>query len=64
MGGHTVVAKLIGAFGTGEQKNRYLPRVATGELRATMALTEPGGGSDARESWCTRAICSSATPTP
>ena len=29
-----------------EQKERYLPRMATGELRATMALTEPGGGSD------------------
>ena len=46
MGGHTVVAKLIRAFGTSEQQQRYLPRMATGELRATMALTEPGGGSD------------------
>ncbi|GAA4558616.1 acyl-CoA dehydrogenase family protein [Pseudonocardia xishanensis] len=46
MGGHTVVAKLILAFGTQEQKDHYLPRMATGELRATMALTEPGGGSD------------------
>jgi alkylation response protein AidB-like acyl-CoA dehydrogenase len=46
MGGHTVVAKLILAFGTDEQKERYLPPMATGELRATMALTEPGGGSD------------------
>ncbi|MFT4165082.1 MAG: acyl-CoA dehydrogenase family protein [Microlunatus sp.] len=46
MGGHTVVAKLIGQFGTPEQRDRYLPRMATGELRATMALTEPGGGSD------------------
>ncbi|MEU7812921.1 acyl-CoA dehydrogenase family protein [Pseudonocardia sp. NPDC049154] len=46
MGGHTVVAKLLLAFGTQEQKDRYLPRMATGELRATMALTEPGGGSD------------------
>jgi alkylation response protein AidB-like acyl-CoA dehydrogenase len=46
MGGHTVVAKLILAFGTDEQKRAYLPRMATGELRATMALTEPGGGSD------------------
>ncbi len=46
MGGHTVVAKLILAFGTEEQKQAYLPRMATGELRATMALTEPGGGSD------------------
>ncbi len=46
MGGHTVVAKLLLAFGTDEQKDAYLPRMATGELRATMALTEPGGGSD------------------
>ncbi|OBA78227.1 acyl-CoA dehydrogenase [Mycolicibacterium elephantis] len=46
MGGHTVVAKLITLFGTEEQKQRYLPPMATGELRATMALTEPGGGSD------------------
>lgn len=46
MGGHTVVAELIQSFGTDEQKNRYLPQMATGELRATMALTEPGGGSD------------------
>jgi len=46
MGGHTVVAKLITLFGTEEQKQKYLPMMATGELRATMALTEPGGGSD------------------
>src|ERR1700742_2365434 len=46
MGGHTVVAKLLTLFGTEEQKRAYLPRMATGELRATMALTEPGGGSD------------------
>jgi alkylation response protein AidB-like acyl-CoA dehydrogenase len=46
MGGHTVVAKLLSLFGTEEQKRRYLPPMATGELRATMALTEPGGGSD------------------
>ncbi|MFN8072329.1 MAG: acyl-CoA dehydrogenase family protein [Mycobacterium sp.] len=46
MGGHTVVAKLLETFGTDEQKQAYLPRMATGELRATMALTEPGGGSD------------------
>ncbi|MGW7545275.1 acyl-CoA dehydrogenase family protein [Streptomyces sp. NPDC054770] len=46
MGGHTVVAKLLVRFGTHEQKRRYLPKLATGEIRATMALTEPGGGSD------------------
>jgi len=46
MGGHTVVAKLLTLFGTEEQKKTYLPAMATGEVRATMALTEPGGGSD------------------
>jgi len=46
MGGHTVVSKLLLQFGTEEQKQKYLPRMATGEIRATMALTEPGGGSD------------------
>jgi butyryl-CoA dehydrogenase len=46
MGGHTVVAKLLTLFGTEDQKRRYLPAMASGELRATMALTEPGGGSD------------------
>lgn len=46
MGGHTVVAKLLVLFGTEEQKQKYLPKLATGEMRATMALTEPGGGSD------------------
>ena len=46
MGGHTVVAKMLIEFGTDEQRQRYLPTMATGQLRATMALTEPGGGSD------------------
>jgi alkylation response protein AidB-like acyl-CoA dehydrogenase len=46
MGGHTVVAKLLTQFGTEEQKQKYLPAMASGDLRATMALTEPGGGSD------------------
>jgi alkylation response protein AidB-like acyl-CoA dehydrogenase len=46
MGGHTVVSKLLVAHGTPEQREKYLARMATGEIRATMALTEPGGGSD------------------
>ncbi|MCW2752338.1 MAG: Butyryl-CoA dehydrogenase, partial [Aeromicrobium sp.] len=46
MGGHTVVSKLLLMFGTEEQRQHYLSRMATGEVRATMALTEPGGGSD------------------
>ncbi|HEY2043375.1 MAG TPA: acyl-CoA dehydrogenase family protein [Jatrophihabitans sp.] len=46
MGGHSVIAKLLVEFGTDEQKAQFLPRMATGELRATMALTEAQGGSD------------------
>jgi alkylation response protein AidB-like acyl-CoA dehydrogenase len=46
MGGHTVVAKLLLHYGTPEQQQRYLPRMSTGQIRAAMALTEPGGGSD------------------
>ena len=43
---HSVVCTLLTAYGTDEQKRRWLPRLATGEVRAAMALTEPGGGSD------------------
>jgi alkylation response protein AidB-like acyl-CoA dehydrogenase len=46
MGPHSVVCTLISRFGTPSQKSRWLPRLATGEVRAAMALTEPGGGSD------------------
>lgn len=46
MGSHSVVATLIKTFGTEEQRRTYLPRMATGEIRAAMALTEPSGGSD------------------
>ncbi len=46
MGGHTVVAKLLATYGTAAQKARYLPAMATGSMRATMALTEAAGGSD------------------
>jgi alkylation response protein AidB-like acyl-CoA dehydrogenase len=46
IGGHSVVAKLLLAFGTEDQRRRLLPGMATGAIRATMALTEPGGGSD------------------
>ena len=46
MGGHSVVARLLARFGTEEQQERWLPRMATGEVRGAMALTEPSGGSD------------------
>ncbi|MEM6107519.1 acyl-CoA dehydrogenase family protein [Mycobacterium sp. 050272] len=46
MGGHSVISYLIRHFGTTAQKEAYLPRMADGSLRTTMALTEPSGGSD------------------
>jgi alkylation response protein AidB-like acyl-CoA dehydrogenase len=46
MGPHSVVCALLAAYGTDVQRERFLPRLATGEIRAAMALTEPGGGSD------------------
>ncbi|MES2703150.1 MAG: acyl-CoA dehydrogenase family protein [Bacteroidota bacterium] len=34
-------------FGTDEQKQKYIPKLATGEMKGAYALTEPGSGSDA-----------------
>jgi len=39
-------AKSIGFYGTEEQKQRFLPKMAAGELRTAIAFTEPGGGTD------------------
>ncbi len=48
LGAHQSIGlKGILLFGTEEQKRQYLPRLATGELVAAFALTEPGAGSDA-----------------
>jgi len=41
-----IVAPYILHYGTEEQKRRWLPRLATGELVAAIAMTEPGAGSD------------------
>lgn len=47
-GAHTGIGSLpLIYFGTKEQKAKWLPRLATGELLAAYALTEPGSGSDA-----------------
>ncbi|MEU7829863.1 acyl-CoA dehydrogenase family protein [Nonomuraea sp. NPDC049129] len=46
IGGHSVITYMIRRFGTPDQRERYLPRMADGTIRAAMALTEPGGGSD------------------
>jgi len=43
---HLIMAAAVQRFGTEEQKQRYLPRFATGELRGGIALTEPDAGTD------------------
>jgi alkylation response protein AidB-like acyl-CoA dehydrogenase len=43
---HSVACWLVSRNGTEEQKQRYLPKMATGELRSGLALTEPGAGTD------------------
>jgi len=48
-GGHSGIGTLpIVYFGTEEQKNRYLAKLATGELLAAYCLSEPHAGSDAQ----------------
>ena len=48
LGAHTTIGTLpIVFYGTEEQKQRYLPKLATGEWIGAYALTEPGVGSDA-----------------
>ncbi len=43
---HFIVAYMINQHGTAEQKQRLLPRMATGELRGAFSMSEPGCGSD------------------
>lgn len=48
LGAHQSIGlKALLLFGTPEQRQRYLPQLATGEKTAAFALTEPGAGSDA-----------------
>jgi butyryl-CoA dehydrogenase len=43
---HFMAAWMITTYGTDEQKARYLPAMATGELRSAYSMTEPHAGSD------------------
>ncbi len=46
VGTHHVLAHVVTNFGTDDQKARFLPRLASGEIRGGLALTEPEAGSD------------------
>jgi alkylation response protein AidB-like acyl-CoA dehydrogenase len=43
---HFMGCYLINRFGTDEQRQNFLPRMATGEIRAALAMSEPEAGSD------------------
>ncbi|MDT0572745.1 acyl-CoA dehydrogenase family protein [Streptomyces sp. DSM 3412] len=43
---HFIVAYMVMRHGTEEQKRKYLPRMATGEVRGAFSMSEPGLGSD------------------
>ncbi len=45
-GVHSIAAHYVLNYGTEDQKHRWLPRMARGELIGAIAMTEPGAGSD------------------
>jgi acyl-CoA dehydrogenase len=45
---NVILAPYFLQYGTGEQKRRWLPRMASGDLVAALAMSEPGAGSDVR----------------
>lgn len=49
---HTMVATLLMAHGSEEQKARLLPTMASGEVRGALSLSEPDAGSDTRNVSC------------
>ena len=63
LGSHSVSCWMIARHGTEEQKQRYLPELATGERRTAIALTEPGAGTDL-QSITTTAKKDGPGPTP
>jgi len=49
---HFMAVYLLKRHGSDEQRQRWLPRMATGELRAALSMSEPGAGSDVQAIQC------------
>jgi alkylation response protein AidB-like acyl-CoA dehydrogenase len=49
---HFMGAYLLMQHGTDDQRRRWLPKMATGELRAALSMSEPGAGSDVQSISC------------
>lgn len=49
---HFITSYLLRRHGTDEQKQKYLPKMATGEIRAALSMSEPGAGSDVASITC------------
>jgi acyl-CoA dehydrogenase len=49
-------SKSIGIYGSEDQKRRFLPEIAAGRLKAAIAFTEPGGGTDVLGAMRTQAV--------
>jgi alkylation response protein AidB-like acyl-CoA dehydrogenase len=46
IGSHSLVARMIGEYGTEEQRREWLPKVTAGQMRFGLAITEPDSGTD------------------
>src|SRR5204862_8347523 len=46
LGTHLVLCDVLSTFGTADQKQRFLPIMARGEVRGALCLSEPGAGTD------------------
>src|SRR5437588_1747431 len=52
MNTHFMGIYLLKKYGSEEQKQRWLPKMATGEIRAALSMSEPGAGSDVQSIQC------------
>jgi alkylation response protein AidB-like acyl-CoA dehydrogenase len=52
MNTHFMAIYLLKKYGSDEQRQRWLPKMATGEVRAALSMSEPGAGSDVQSIKC------------